>query len=340
MLVVVTALVSCRKPVEAVKSDLGDAGYQITAKDWFRASRSDDVTALKKFLAAKFPVDTRDEAGDTALHAAAAAGAKNAADFLLDHKLPVDVRGAQDRTPLMAAVLGNQTVMERWLIRQGADPSAKDKEGFTPLMLAVREDKPAAIPELAPSNRDNLDEAILLASLLGRTEVIDSLTKYGASVYARMDDGRTPLMVAAENGHMDSVKLLIDIGAGRFSTDDNGHTAAEIATAAGHVDIAEVITRDPSKEELALETPAEAAKQMERFVDAAAAEETDGSVAASDPEEPAASPANPSATAAKPKTSPARPIQGETLSAAVVAKTPSSSPGGTSSSGKAPAQPA
>ncbi len=300
-------LVSCRKPADATKSDLVEAGYQLTSADWFRASRANDAAALKKFIAGGFSVETRDETGDSALHAAANSGAKDSADFLMDRGLAVDLPGAADRTPLMAAVLGDQTAMVRWLLRQGANPLLKDKDGYVPLMIAVREGKSGSAAELAPYNRENLDSAILVAALLGRTEVIDTLTNYGASVYARMEDGRTPLMVAAENGHTEAVKLLLDLGAGRLATDAAGHTAADLATAAGHAEIAALISREPLPAELALEPPAEIAKSMNSFVDAAAPQ---GSAEKA-----------PSAPASH---APATPIQGETLSAAVDA--PASTP--------------
>jgi ankyrin repeat protein len=297
-----------------VKSDLGEAGYQLTTADWFRASRGNDTAALKKFIAGGFAAATPDETGDSALHAAAYAGARDSADFLMDRGLSVDLRGALDRTPLMAAVMGNQTAMVRWLLRQGADPRAKDKEGFVPLMLAVREGKSGAVEELAPYNRENLDPAILLAALVGQTEVIDTLTNYGASVYARMEDGRTPLMIAAENGHAESVKLLLDIGAGRLSTDAAGHTAADLAITAGHPEIAALITRDPLPAELVLESPAEIAISMDAFVDAAAPVSPDRE----NPE-----PDSTSASLANQKPSPSIPIQGEVLSATVAVDTPS-----------------
>lgn len=304
-------LVSCRKPADATKSDLGEAGYQLNAADWFRASRANDAAALKKFIAGGFSVETRDDTGDSALHAAANAGAKDSADFLLDRGLGVDLKGAADRTPLMAAVIGDQTAMVRWLLRQGANPLLKDKDGYVPLMIAVREGKSGSVAELAPYNRENLDSAILVAALLGRAEVIDTLTNYGASVYACMEDGRTPLMVAAENGHTDAVKLLLDLGAGRLARDTAGHTAADLATAAGHAEIAAIISREPQPAELALEPPAEIAKSMDSFVDAAAAD---------------APSANAPADAASRPRVPATSIQGETLSAAAAPPADQSAP--------------
>lgn len=262
---------ACRKPGDARKTDLEEAGYQLTQADWFRAAGGNDVSALRKFVAAGFNPETLDARGDSALHAAASAGAEAAADFLLDRGLHVDRRGDSDRTPLMAAVLANQTAMVRWLVRQGADPRAKDKDGYMPLLLAVKEGRSGAVSELAALHGENLDSAILLAALSGQTEVIDTLTNYGASVYARMEDGRTPLMIAAENGHAESVKLLLDIGASRFSIDNEGRSAADLATAEGHPQIAELILREPTAGELALESPQQVAEAMEAFVDASKA---------------------------------------------------------------------
>jgi len=266
-------LVSCKKREEAVAADLVEAGYQMTTGDWFRASRENNVEAMKKFIEAKFAADTKDAAGDSALHAAAANGAEAAANYLLNRGLSVDIRGAMERTPLMAAVLADKTPMVRWLLRQGADPALKDGEGFIALMLAVREGRAESVAELASYHREDLDSALLLAALVGEHEVIDTLTNYGASVYARMEDGRTALMIAAENGHAEAVKLLIDIGSSRFSTDANGKTAADLATEAGHSEIAGWITRDPLPDELALESPEQIARTMTEFVEAAAPDE-------------------------------------------------------------------
>lgn len=267
MAVSLAILPSCLKRGESLKSDLSEAGYELTEKDWFRASRDNDVAALKQFSAAGFSADLRDPAGDTALHGAAAAGAQDAADYLLTRRVLVDLRGAAERTPLMSAIVAGKPSMVRWLLRQGADPRAKDAEGFSPLLLAVREGSAGAVVELAAYDRENLDSALLLASLLGRVDVIDELTNFGASIHARMEDGRTPLMVAAENGHLEAVKLMVDLGASRFTVDSEGRTAAELASAAGHAEIAAVIARDPVPAELTLDSPLEIAASMEAFVD-------------------------------------------------------------------------
>jgi ankyrin repeat protein len=274
--VIVMTPLSCRKPGDVEKADLKEAGYQLTAEGWFRASAQNDWAALQKFVAAGFHTDTRNAEGDSALHVAAREGAEKSAEFLLNHKLSVDQRGASDRTPLMVAVLANKTKMVNWLLRQGADPALKDKDGFGPLMLAVREGSSGSVAELAAYDRENLDPAILLAALVGRTDVIDSLTNFGASVYARMEDGRTPLMVAAQNGHADAVKLLLELGSSRYTMDAESHTAVDIATASGYPEIAAQISREAQSDELVLETPEKIADSMDNYVDAAAAKSAAG----------------------------------------------------------------
>ena len=257
---------ACRKPAEAGKSELREAGYTMTGDDWLRAASLDDVAALEKFLAAGFDPATTNAAGDTALHAAARAGAMKSADLLLDRGLAIDAAGAGGNTALMSAVLGNQTQMTAWLLRQGADPRLKNAEGYNALTLAVRENATGPLAEIAPYHRDSLDSALLLAALTGREQAIDTLTNYGASVYARMDDGRSPLMLAAENGHAAAVELLLDIGASRFSKDEAGFSAAELATAAGHEEIATLILRPPQPDELVFESPEEIAQAMDAQV--------------------------------------------------------------------------
>lgn len=275
--VLLASLPACKKNAEQRASqDLGEAGYQLTAEDFFRASRGNDVEALKRFTSGRIPIDTRDAEGNTALHAAATAGSLGAADYLLDHGLSIDTTGKDGRTALMDAVIANQTQMTAWLLRQGANPHLKDKDGFKALMLATREGSKGSVAELSSYDREDLDAAVLLAALLGRADIIDSLTNYGGSVYARMEDGRTPLMVAAENGHEEAVKLLLEIGASRLATDPDGRTAADLAGASGHTGIANLINHKPTPGELGLESPEQMAASMDRFVDDAVAKAGDG----------------------------------------------------------------
>ncbi|BCU79778.1 ankyrin repeat domain-containing protein [Luteolibacter sp. LG18] len=271
LLATAVTLAGCGDKEKASKRDLSDAGYQLTENDWFRAAADDDAAALEKFLRGGIALGAKNPEGNTALHVAAAAGAQKAAKFLLDRKLAIDEPGAGGRTPLMEAIRAGKVDMVRWLLRQGANPKAKDAEGYKPLMLAVKEGRAEMIGDLAASDRDDLDGALLAAALLGKAAVIDELTKYGASVYARMDDGRTALMVAAENGHAEAAKLLVDIGSNRFTKDPEGHTAADLAAAAGHADLAKQLSSEPGQQDFALKSDEQIGKEMTSFVDEAEA---------------------------------------------------------------------
>lgn len=262
LLLSICVLAGCKERGEAAKQELKDSGYELTPEGFFRAAESDDLSALEKLVKGGIAVDTRNAAGDTALHAAAVAGMKKSADFLLDRKLPVDVTGAQGRTPLMSAVLSGSPEMVRYLLSQKADPLKKDAEGIKPLMLAVRAGRAEMVAELAPYDREKLDDALLVAALEGKAAVIDELTNYGASVYARMDDGRTPLMLAAENGHVEAVEMLLEIGANRFSMDDEGRIAADMAREAGHEQLAMRLAEEPGRDEFGIEEPADLGAEM------------------------------------------------------------------------------
>jgi ankyrin repeat protein len=272
LLLSICVLAGCKDRGESAKQELKDSGYDLTPEAFFRAAESDDVAALEKLVKGGIAVETKNAAGDTALHAAAVAGMRKSADFLLDRKLPVDVEGAEGRTPLMSAVLSGSPEMVRYLLSQKADPLKKDAEGLKPLMLAVRAGRAEMVAELAPYDREKLDDALLVAALEGKAAVIDELTNYGASVYARMDDGRTPLMLAAENGHVEAVEMLIGIGANRFSMDDQGRIAADMASEAGHEQLAMRLAEAPGREEFGIEEPADLGAEMLAKVTAAEAE--------------------------------------------------------------------
>ncbi len=267
ILLLVAGASGCRKKSASVEKEVREAGYEMTAEGWFDAVRENDVAVMRKMVEGGFDAKTLTSDGKGGLHIAAMAGSEGAGEYLLDRGHSVDKTGTDGRTPLMEAVLTDRPEMVKWLLGQGADPGIKDSSGFTALMLAASEGKSASVEELAPYNRDDLDSALLVASLVGKPEVIDVLTNYGASVHARMADGRTPMMLAAENGHAEAVALLIDIGASRFSTTETGDTARSLAVAAGHGEIAAMIESGFTGDSLAFETDEQVAEAMEEYVE-------------------------------------------------------------------------
>ncbi len=260
----------CRERPAPEIEELAEAGYEMTQDAWFRAAESDDLDAMNSMLKGGLSLDTRDAAGRSALHAAAGVGALKATDFLLERGIAVDAVDAEGRTPLMAAVLRSTPETVRHFLRQGADPRAKDHDHFKPLMLAVKEGRREMVPELAPYVRQDLDDALLAAAILGQAGVIDELTNYGASIYARVPDGRTALMLAAQKGHADVVELLLEIGANRFARDSDGRLAADLADAAGYGEIAARLDAAPQEDDFELVPTAELGGEMVERVMASA----------------------------------------------------------------------
>ncbi len=63
-------------------------------------------------------------------------------------------------------------------------------------------------------NEDDLrsqkgDDAVILASWSGETAAVNLLLSYGASATVQNDQGRFPLLVAAQNGHKEIVEILL-----------------------------------------------------------------------------------------------------------------------------------
>src|ERR1035437_7997534 len=150
---------ACGDKKSSARHELKDAGYDMTADGWLRAAAADDVEVMKRFVSGGFAADTKNAAGDNAMHAAAAGGAKNAVKYLLGKGFPLNAPGASQRTPLMAAVMGDKPAMVAWLLKQGADPLPKDADGYKALHLAVREGHAGCVEELAPYNRGELDNS-------------------------------------------------------------------------------------------------------------------------------------------------------------------------------------
>lgn len=266
---VIAFVPACKERSEVVREELSEKGYEMTQEAFFRAAESDDLAALTKLIVGGMPVETRDTTGRTALHAAAGSGALKSVDFLLEQGMAVDATDDKGRTPLMEAVVRSTPETVRYLLRQGADPSLKDQDQYKPLMLAVKEGRQSMVPELAAYVREDLDDALLAAAILGQAKVIDSLTNFGASVYARVPDGRTALMLAAQKGNEDTVDMLLAIGANRFAMDSEGRMAADFAQLGGFEELATRLAEEPREGDFELEEPAELGLEMVQRLDEA-----------------------------------------------------------------------
>jgi ankyrin repeat protein len=127
--------------------------------------------------------------GWTALALAAHFNQVDSARLLLDHGADLQARSRNDNgnTPLHAALAGQSAQTAAMLLERGADVNAADANGWTPLHLAAASGDPDLVrlvlrhrPFVDPENRDGITP-IALARSGGHTEVLDLLGPYSTA---------------------------------------------------------------------------------------------------------------------------------------------------------------
>lgn len=214
------------------------------------ATWHDDVEAMRRLIAAGADVNTPDFVGDPPLAIACVRPGADAVRALLDAGADPNARIRKDGTPLaFAAVSGNVEAMEL-LLKRGADIHVEYTGHQDLLQIAVGQGHLAAVKFLLsrglPVNGDPAGPPTLLLALTGHhNEVADLLIGAGVNIKAvdsfgesildtaalagRADlirrglaaglnangqsDKATPLMFAAQGGHIEAMQVLIDAGA-------------------------------------------------------------------------------------------------------------------------------
>ncbi|OQV12786.1 Ankyrin-1 [Hypsibius exemplaris] len=162
---------------------------------------------------------THAEAGLTALHLACLAGHENLVRMLLlQSDLKVDaVSNATGSTALhLAAAKGHSSVIH--LLMGHADLNIRDKRGRS---------------------------AIMLASVSGFTELVDSLVYQGGDVNALDDNGWSALHFAASTGELATARVLIGHGAFSLAKTADGRTPLSLAAALLKPDILKYLLTRP-----------------------------------------------------------------------------------------------
>ncbi|XP_037088742.1 serine/threonine-protein phosphatase 6 regulatory ankyrin repeat subunit A-like [Pollicipes pollicipes] len=149
-------------------------------------------------------VSLRDDQGRTALHLAAGRGNLSCVLCLLEQKADIDTCDDRGRSPLHAAVAAGHKDCARALLRQ---------------LLARLQ-----LPPLESSE---------LRQLLAESKTVKMCPELDEVVNKKDGTGRTPLMLAVENGSAELVLLLLVHGARPGLADAEGRTALFRAAASG-----------------------------------------------------------------------------------------------------------
>ena len=237
-------LSSCGDTQKEARSELTAKSFTFTVDEYIRAAREGNVTALRYFLEAGMAVDVTDAEGATALFRAAENGRSEAVAFLAGHGADTAVTGTRFDTPLIAAARSGSVESVQALLAAKADPSVRTNKNWTALTAAAYRGQVDLVRLLAPLGSESLDEALQIASLQGKPEVVDTLLASGADVFSRSKENKTPLMYAAAHGHRDVVRLLLLNGSNPLLLDNENQTAADLAMAAAHPEVVALLN-DP-----------------------------------------------------------------------------------------------
>jgi len=208
---------------------------------------------IKTFIGLGSDANLRQLEGYTALIYASQYGQSDVVKLLLEkkEKLCIDVNAANylGHTSLFSSVFSGHTSIVQLLVDHGADVNmVKNKEKRVPLMVACQEGrvKEFSILMSKGANYKALDDtgftALHFAANSGNIECMNVLLGLeGVSINLACEQGYTPLIRAAMNGHGRSVEILLSAGANVRPKCSQGNNAIQWALMRGHTNVARIL---------------------------------------------------------------------------------------------------
>lgn len=149
-------------------------------------------------------------------------GHREALDFLLKFFPNTEVKDKRGRTPLdLAAAQGESSCVECLMYNNASCESRDSVSGRTPLHAAAANNQEEALKVMVLVANSQMDSARTAHKESANTSL------YNLKLANLKDDaGRTPLMLAAEKGHLNTAVLLVSqLGANVLAADHSGRTA-------------------------------------------------------------------------------------------------------------------
>jgi ankyrin repeat protein len=207
------------------------------------AAERQDWEALRTLVRSKADIRAPQGDGATALQWAAHWDHVESVDLLI--RAGADVNAANDHgvTPLMLAAENGSTAVVARLLEAGANVNAALRaQGETPLMTAALSGNAEIVKMLldrgavvdAKTTKSG-QTALMWATAEGHRDVVARLLERSASVHARSASDFTPMLFAAQRGHVEIGRMLVAAGA---SIDAEGSGAAPLMMAVGSGQVA------------------------------------------------------------------------------------------------------
>lgn len=155
-------------------------------------------------------------------------------------------------TPLVLSIQGQQVEMTRWLLENNADVEYQ-VDGLPPLVHAVKNAQfGLSIVQLLVEYGADIrtisgpDDMNILhwAVTLGAVDSVDFLISKGADLNSTCSNRRTPLILAAEKGHVFVTKVLLANSAAIEQRSSNGGKALAWAAYNGHLETVKLLSRE------------------------------------------------------------------------------------------------
>jgi ankyrin repeat protein len=174
-------------------------------------------STIKTLVSAGASLNSRDNLGNSALHAAVRWNSREAAQALINAGIDINARALNGKTPLHDAVRLGIADIETLLANRGADVETRDTGGITPFMEAV---------------------------IAGNSLSAERLINLGADPNTRNNRGDTPLHLAVSGGQGDMMNLLLSWGAPIHARNSQGYSPYELALNISPAVVSTLLTKD------------------------------------------------------------------------------------------------
>ncbi|XP_037126110.1 ankyrin repeat and SOCS box protein 14 isoform X4 [Syngnathus acus] len=212
--------------------------------DIFKTIAEGDEDALKRLTEQPDRLSRINEHGWIPLHAAAVQESKYILEIIFSASPfgAAQCRTFKGETPLFLAVVYGRRQNSTFLLQNGCNPDIQDDEQDSPLMAAILNDQydlatlllhyDAQVDQLGPLGRTALHEA----AFLGLENFVCLLLESGANPNACDIKKKTPLALAAQNGHLNVMEHLLQKGANVECQSESGSILFD-AAASGNPDV-------------------------------------------------------------------------------------------------------
>jgi len=201
--------------------------------------------------------------GQSPLHVASSRGNVVVARILVEHGANVNAQDHKWWMPLHDASSCGSVEMARFLVEHGADVTARDNEGLTPRDVASRKGYVEVARFLDEHGAHTISEADdRRTPSPATTEEGDGC---GTSVTAGINNGWTPLHIAAAQGNVEVVRILVEHGGDTMALTENGRTPLHVAAEVGNAETVLILVEHANRT-TAQPTPAHGSRLVYYFV--------------------------------------------------------------------------